>query len=91
MSAKILLLLGAGQNIGLSTVGLYKGQGYKIVCVARTTKPSIEAQSDLCLKADFTNPESLKDVFDQVERKVGIPNVVIYNRELQSGSLAKTT
>ncbi|KAK1064630.1 hypothetical protein LTR33_012022 [Friedmanniomyces endolithicus] len=81
MTQKILLFLGAGPNVGAATLALFKQQGYKIASAARSVRPEIKASSDVCLTADFSNPEVMKDVFEQVRRSVGTPNIVIYNRE----------
>ncbi|KAK0853889.1 hypothetical protein LTS02_011786 [Friedmanniomyces endolithicus] len=79
MTQKILLFLGAGPNVGAATLALFKQQGYKIASAARSVRPEIKASSDVCLTADFSNPEVMKDVFEKVRRSVGTPNIVIYN------------
>ena len=35
--------------------------------------------ADLSLQADFTDPKSIKAIFDEVKQKLGVPNVVVYN------------
>ncbi|KAE8342772.1 hypothetical protein BDV24DRAFT_161948 [Aspergillus arachidicola] len=79
MTEKILLFLGAGRNVGAASVAYFKKKGYKVASVARSVKPEIEACSDVCLTADFSNPEVMKDVFERVRQAVGTPNIVIYN------------
>lgn len=81
MAHKILLLLGAGGNIGASTAALFRDNGYRVVSVARTIRPEVKAHSDLVLTADFSDPSSVQGIFTQTEKKIGVPNVVIYNRE----------
>lgn len=81
MAHKVLLFLGAGRHLGPSSVALFKSNGYKVASVSRTITGEVKAHSDMCLSADFSDPRSLKEVFDRVEKKLGAPNVVVYNRE----------
>jgi NAD(P)-dependent dehydrogenase (short-subunit alcohol dehydrogenase family) len=81
MAQKTLLFLGAGPNVGAATLSLFKTKGYKIAAVARTIKPDIEANADICLTADFSDPSVMGQIFEKVEQKLGVPNVVIYNRK----------
>jgi NAD(P)-dependent dehydrogenase (short-subunit alcohol dehydrogenase family) len=84
----ILLFLGAGSNVGASSVALFKENGYKVAAVARTIRDEVKAHSDLVMTADFSDPGCLKGVFEKVEKELGIPNVVVYNRELESSGLS---
>ncbi|APA08969.1 hypothetical protein SS1G_02820 [Sclerotinia sclerotiorum 1980 UF-70] len=79
MAHKVLLFLGAGGNVGASSVELFKSKGYKVASVARTIKDEVRTHSDLCLTADFSNPSTIKSVFERVEKELGTPNVVVYN------------
>ncbi|CAN9174159.1 unnamed protein product [Alternaria alternata] len=79
MAQKTLLFLGAGPNVGAATLSLFKTKGYKIAAVARTIKPDIEANADICLTADFSDPSVMGQIFEKVEQKLGVPNVVVYN------------
>lgn len=81
MAHKVLLFLGAGRNVGASTVELFKNEGYKVASIARTTDDNVKKHSDLCLTADFSDPSSIEGVFKSVEKELGVPNVVIYNRQ----------
>lgn len=83
MCHKILLLLGAGANVGTAAVKMFHGAGYKVVSVARTIRPEVKAYSDLVLTADFSDASSIQGIFDKTEKEIGVPNVVIYNRECQ--------
>jgi NAD(P)-dependent dehydrogenase (short-subunit alcohol dehydrogenase family) len=79
MEHRVLLLLGAGQNIGLATITTFKAQGYKVASVSRTPSDAIRNAADLVLTADFSEPSCISDIFKQVETTLGIPNTVIYN------------
>ena len=82
MAYKTLLFLGAGANVGASSIALFKSKGYKVASVARTIRDEVKAHSDLVLTADFSDPSVLKGVFENVEKELSVPNVVIYNRKL---------
>jgi len=86
MSKPIILILGAGPNIGLGVAQVFRKAGYKIAAVSRSTPTSIAEATDLSIKADFTKPESIEAVFDEVRSQLGEPSVVVYN----VGSWAKT-
>jgi len=85
MDHRILLLLGAGKNVGLATVTAFKAQGYKVASASRTPSDDVRKAADLALTADFSNPSSVADVFKKVEAELGIPNVVIYNAYCWAG------
>jgi len=79
MSKSILLILGAGQNIGLGVAQAFKAAGYKIAVASRSTPANISEATDLSIKADFTVPESIESVFSKVKQELGEPSVVVYN------------
>ncbi|KAG9232028.1 hypothetical protein BJ875DRAFT_97888 [Amylocarpus encephaloides] len=79
-SSPVLLLLGAGKNIGLHTANLFSKNGYKVALASRSGLPLSETKDDLLnIKADFADPSSLSTVFSEVKSKLGAPSVVIYN------------
>ena len=79
-SSPVLLLLGAGKNIGLHTANLFAKNGYKVALASRSGLPLSETKNDfLNIKADFADPSSLTTVFSEVESKLGVPSVVVYN------------
>lgn len=79
MAHQILLFLGAGPNIGVTTIELFKSKGYKIAAVSRNPKEEVKRSADLVLSTDFNDPSNLISIFEKVEQQLGIPNVVIYN------------
>lgn len=81
MPHKVLLFLGAGGNVGASSVALFKSKGYKVASVARTIREKVKAHSDMVLTADFRDPSVIKGIFEKVEEQLGVPNIVVYNRE----------
>ena len=78
-STRVLLLLGAGPNIGLHTTRLFKAQGFKIALAARSPSEELSKEADVTVKADFFEPSSVSEVFKEVISKLGHPSVVLYN------------
>lgn len=62
-------------------MALFKSKGYKVASVARTIRGEVKAHSDLVISADFSDPNVFKEIFEKVEKVLGVPNVVIYNCE----------
>jgi NAD(P)-dependent dehydrogenase (short-subunit alcohol dehydrogenase family) len=79
MSSPIILILGAGANIGAHVARKFSQEGFKVASVARNVHKDAADVSHLTIKADFNDPASIKGVFDEVNNKFGIPNVVVYN------------
>lgn len=79
MSAPILLVLGAGANVGSSVARLFRSKGYKVAVAARNVAAEVAGSADLAVKADFSDPSNIKLVFDEVKSKLGNPSVVVYN------------
>ncbi|KAF2736415.1 NAD(P)-binding protein [Polyplosphaeria fusca] len=81
MAGPIILIFGAGPNIGRSVTELFISKGYRVALVSRRPQTSSESENaDVWrFQRDLSNPETVPDVFKQLEAKWGIPNVVIYN------------
>jgi NAD(P)-dependent dehydrogenase (short-subunit alcohol dehydrogenase family) len=79
MSTPVILILGAGANIGAAVARKFCQEGYKIATAARSVHKDIADVSDLTVKADFNDPSSIEGVFEEVNTKLGPPNVVVYN------------
>lgn len=81
-SSKVLLLLGAGPNVGTHVSRAFAAKGYKIGLASRSakTQPNSAEDSDaLHLQVDLSRPETVASVFEQVKAKLGAPSVVVYN------------
>lgn len=79
MSSPIILILGAGANIGAAVARKFSQEGFKVAAASRNTHKDAADAADLTVKTDFNDPASLKVVFDEVNSKIGVPNVVVYN------------
>jgi len=80
-STPVLLILGAGPNVGKSVSQTFAANGYRVALASRTSPESNDWKESLHVKSDLSKPESVKEVFQQVHEKLGIPNVVLYNGE----------
>lgn len=78
-ASKILLVLGAGGNVGASLAGLFAQKGYKIALAARRLQDAVNEDGTLHIHADLGNAESVESAFDKVASHFGPPNVVVYN------------
>ncbi|EEU36453.1 uncharacterized protein NECHADRAFT_81213 [Fusarium vanettenii 77-13-4] len=80
-STKILLILGAGKNIGNGVANKFRSAGYRVALVSRSAEDrKTNPDGDLTLKADLSNPSSVPDIFGAVKELLGgPPSVVVYN------------
>lgn len=79
MPNPIILILGAGGNIGAHLTTKFAAANYSIALAARTLTPGLTPQGHLHIKLDLTNPLSLPFAFEKTHATFGIPNIVIYN------------
>ena len=81
-TSKVLLILGAGGNVGASVAKLFAQNGYKVAIAARRLQDSVNEDGHLQIQADLAQADSVEAAFDKVAAKFGTPNVVVYNGEL---------
>ena len=74
----VLFILGGGPRIGHSVAKKFLGQGYK-VAVGRRQTDKVNLDGALPVYVDVTKPETIETAFREVESKLGVPNVVVYN------------
>nr|OQO15572.1 hypothetical protein B0A51_17395 [Rachicladosporium sp. CCFEE 5018] len=81
MAAKspVVLILGAGPNIGAGVAKAFAAKGYNIGLAARSVKSSEDTDTQINIPADFSKTEDVVNAFDVVKKKFGIPHVVVYN------------
>ncbi|KAM0342027.1 hypothetical protein ACHAPU_009755 [Fusarium lateritium] len=92
MSARtpVALILGAGSNVGDHVGRAFAAKGYKIALVARSAKDDDSASDKLFIRGDFSEPESIIDIFTKVKSQLGVPHVVVYNAAASKFPGAKT-
>jgi NAD(P)-dependent dehydrogenase (short-subunit alcohol dehydrogenase family) len=77
---KVILILGAGPNIGQHVARAFAAKGYKVAMASRSVKEE-NIPDQVSLQVDLANPSSVLELFSNVKEKLGIPSVVVYNGE----------
>ena len=79
----VILILGAGANVGTHVARSFAAKGYRVALTSRTS-PDQETtgKGNLHLQSDLTDPGSVAGVFAKVRDLLGPPSVVVYNGEL---------
>jgi len=75
----VLLILGAGPNIGAHVANKFAENGYQIALAARRLADGVQSDGHLHVQADLSKPETVPAVFEKVKQTFGLPSVVIYN------------
>jgi NAD(P)-dependent dehydrogenase (short-subunit alcohol dehydrogenase family) len=74
----VLLILGAGPNIGAATARTFLAAGYRVALASRTNKSPVP--DTIHVTVDLTRPETLESVFESTASQLGAwPSVVVYN------------
>ena len=81
------LIVGSGSGLSASLAQLFAREGFKIALAARNT----EKLASLCastgaaaFSCDASDPAQVTQLFRDVERRIGDPDVVIYNASARS-------
>lgn len=75
----VILILGAGPNIGQAVARTFASKGYKVALATRSLNEADSTDSQLNIKSDFANSDDVVNAFDKVKKVFGIPSVVVYN------------
>lgn len=75
----VVLILGAGANIGTNVARAFAAKGYKVALAARKLQDETNEEGQLTIRSDFADPNSVIDVFAKVREVLGEPSVVVYN------------
>ena len=78
-TSPVALVLGAGANVGQSVGRAFAAQGYKVALAARSLREEDSTADQLIIKGNFTDPQSINDIFTKVKSQLGVPSVVVYN------------
>ncbi len=79
MSTPVLLVIGAGPNVGAAIAKKFASKGYKVALAARSFSEGIQPDGYFHVKADLSNPENVPRIFREVRKTHGTPNIVVYN------------
>jgi NAD(P)-dependent dehydrogenase (short-subunit alcohol dehydrogenase family) len=75
----VILILGAGPNIGQAVARTFASKGYKVAIAARSLKEADSTDEQLNITSDFSNTDDIVNAFTRVKKELGIPSVVLYN------------
>lgn len=75
----VVLVLGAGPNIGQSVSDVFTTHGWRVASASRSRHDRLVDDTHLDLHVDLSIPESISAVFAKVEAHWSAPSAVIYN------------
>ncbi|KAJ5666623.1 hypothetical protein N7462_011032 [Penicillium macrosclerotiorum] len=78
-TSPVVLILGAGPNIGQSIARAFAARGYKVALSARSLKDEDSSSNQVTICSDLSDPQSVIKVFSKVKESLGVPSVVVYN------------
>jgi NAD(P)-dependent dehydrogenase (short-subunit alcohol dehydrogenase family) len=84
ITSPVILILGAGPNIGQGVARVFASHGYKVALAARSLNEADSTEDQLNIKVDFSNPEEVVNAFTRTRKLLGIPSVVVYNGKSQA-------
>src|SRR5271163_2004055 len=80
-TSPVILILGAGSNIGHHVARAFAAKGYKVALAARRLKEADNNADQINIPSDLSDPSSVVNAFSKVKSLLGVPSVVIYNGE----------
>ena len=83
-TASVVLILGAGPNVGHHVVTLFMRKGYKVASASRSRQNKIIDDMSMDLHVDLSLSESISEVFDQLRSLWVPPSLVIYNGAMRT-------
>lgn len=78
-TSPVVLILGAGPNIGQAVARTFASKGYKVALAARSLYETDSTDNQLNITSDFANSDDVVNAFKRVSKVFGIPSVVVYN------------
>ena len=78
-TSAVILILGAGPNIGQAVARTFASRGYKVALAARSLHEANSTDNQMNITSDFANSDDVDNAFKKVDKVFGIPSVVIYN------------
>jgi len=80
-TSPIILIFGAGPNIGHHVARAFASKGYKVALAARRVKEADNNNDQINIPSDLSDPSSVVNAFSKVKTLLGLPSVVVYNGE----------
>ncbi|GJN72271.1 hypothetical protein PLIIFM63780_005397 [Purpureocillium lilacinum] len=79
MSQPVAFIIGGGPRIGHAVAGALVKQGYRVALGRRNIAASAGLAGVTPVAVDVSSPPSVETAFSEVEAKLGVPRVVVYN------------
>jgi NAD(P)-dependent dehydrogenase (short-subunit alcohol dehydrogenase family) len=84
MASPVILILGAGKNIGQGVARAFASKGYKVALASRSLKEAESTSEQLNITSDFSNTDDIVHAFTRTKKELGVPSVVVYNGKPRS-------
>lgn len=78
-TSPVILILGAGPNIGQGVARAFAAKGYRVALASRSLQEADSTPEQLNIKSDFANTDDVVHAFTRTKKELGIPSVVVYN------------
>ena len=78
-TSPVILILGAGPNIGQNVGRAFAAKGYRVALAARKASEAHNTADEIHIQSDFTDSGAVVNAFSKVKSLLGIPSVVVYN------------
>ncbi|KAH8796485.1 putative short-chain dehydrogenase [Hyaloscypha finlandica] len=78
-TSPVILILGAGPNVGSHVAKAFASKGYKVALAARKAKEADNTSDQVNIPSDLSDPNSVLNAFSKVKALLGLPSVVVYN------------
>ena len=82
-----VLVVGSGSGLSASLARLFSREGFKVALAARNTEklaPLCSATGATAFSCDVSDPDQVSRLFQDVDSKIGAPDVVIFNASARS-------
>jgi NAD(P)-dependent dehydrogenase (short-subunit alcohol dehydrogenase family) len=86
-ASPVILILGAGPNIGSHVAKAFAAKGYKVALAARRVKEADNTADQVNIPSDLSDPNSVINAFSKVKALLGLPSVVVYNGRTTTSEL----
>jgi len=80
---KVVLITGAEGGIGQAVVDLFLNKGWQVIGVDRRQEDVKQKKGFLYIKADISNPDQIKKIYDETKRFSPMLDAVINNAAIQ--------
>ncbi|KAK5687647.1 hypothetical protein LTS10_001787 [Elasticomyces elasticus] len=78
--ARVALILGAGPNLGQAIAAKFAANDYRVAVAARRVSDGASKETGFFgMKANLSDPQTVRQVFQTTTKELGPPNAVVYN------------